>query len=93
MSARPGQCSGRVLVVDDEAGIVSSIRELLSFRGFEVEGISDSRNTLELVRRFRPDACVLDVRMPYVSGSGLLEAIKKEDWRFSERSWRRRGII
>jgi len=79
MSARPRLSSGRVLVVDDEAWIVSSIRELLLFRGFEVEGISDSRRTLELIQRFQPEACVLDVRMPYVSGSGLLDAIKKED--------------
>jgi len=79
MPARLGQFPARVVVVDDEIEIVTFIRELLLLRGIEVEGISDSRKTLDLVRQFRPDVCVLDVRMPYVSGLALLDAIKKED--------------
>lgn len=69
----------RILVVDDDAEIVSFIRELLIIHGYQVEGISDSRKVLETVRRFQPDVCVLDFRMPHLPGSALLDAIKKED--------------
>src|SRR5438309_2367328 len=69
----------RILVVDDEPEIVSFIRELLMHRGYVVEGISDSRQTESLVRHFQPDVCVLDFRMPYLSGSVLLDIIKKQD--------------
>ncbi len=74
-----GQTPARILVVDDEVEIVSFIRELLQIHGYTAQGISDSRQTLDIVRKFRPDVCVLDVRMPFVSGSALLDAIKKED--------------
>lgn len=65
--------------MDDETEIVSFILELLKLRGYMVEGISDSRITLDVLRRFKPDVCILDFRMPYLSGSALLDLIKKED--------------
>lgn len=69
----------RILVVDDEVEIVAFIRELLSNRGYKVEGLSDSRQALELFHSFKPDLCVLDFRMPYVSGSALLDSFKNAD--------------
>jgi putative nucleotidyltransferase with HDIG domain len=79
MSDRIEQAPARILVVDDEVEIVSFIRELLLIQGHRVEGTSDSRKALDIVRSFRPDVCVLDFRMPHLSGSALLEAIKNED--------------
>jgi cyclic di-GMP phosphodiesterase len=79
MSDRIEHSPARILVVDDEIEIVSFIRELLVIHGYLVEGISDSRKALDVVRSFRPDVCVLDFRMPHLPGSVLLEAIKKED--------------
>jgi putative nucleotidyltransferase with HDIG domain len=69
----------RILVVDDEFEIVSFIRELLTHRGYVVEGISDSRKAEDIVRTFQPDLCILDFRMPHVSGSVLLDVIKSVD--------------
>jgi len=79
MSDRLEHLPARLLVVDDEVEIVSFIRELLLMRGYLVEGTSDSRQTLELVHKFRPDVCILDFRMPHLSGAALMDAIKKED--------------
>ena len=69
----------RILVVDDESEIVAFIRELLSNRGYEVAGLSDTRDFVPEFDSFRPDACVLDFRMPYHSGSDLLDIVKKKD--------------
>src|SRR5436305_14694444 len=69
----------RILVIDDEPEIVSFIRELLMHRGYEVSGTSDSRQALDLLNCFHPDVCILDFRMPYMSGSVVLDSVKKTD--------------
>src|SRR5687768_12597253 len=80
MTKLAAECApARVLVVDDQEEIVSFIRELLAERGYAVEGLSDSRDAAGVVRTFQPDVCILDFRMPYISGSVLLDAIKSAD--------------
>ena len=69
----------RILVIDDEPEIVSFIRELLEHRGYEVLGLSDSRLALDTFKSFRPDVCILDFRMPHLSGSVILDAVKTAD--------------
>jgi cyclic di-GMP phosphodiesterase len=69
----------RVLIVDDEPEIVTFIRELLLTRGYEVLGLSDSRNAADQFESFRPDACIFDFRMPYQSGADLLGIAKRKD--------------
>ena len=68
----------RVLVVDDDP----TIRELLSLElgcaGHDVELASDGVAGLDLVRRERPDALVLDVMMPDVSGWDVLTDLRAD---------------
>ncbi len=71
--------SVRILVVDDEPEIVSFIRELLQHRGYETRGVSDSREAVAEFDSFHPDACIFDFRMPHVTGSMLLSAVKEKD--------------
>ncbi len=75
----PSTSAAKVLVVDDEPEIVAFIRELLTQRGYEVLGLSDPREVATRFDSFRPDVCVLDFRMPYFSGSVLLNVIKEKD--------------
>src|SRR4051812_14865131 len=79
MTSGPIEQPPRVLIVDDEVEIVSFIRELLIHRGYLVEGLSDARKAAEVFKSFHPDVCILDFRMPHVSGSILLDMIKKAD--------------
>jgi putative nucleotidyltransferase with HDIG domain len=69
----------RVLIIDDEPEIVAFVCELLTQRGFDASGISDPREGMLVLQSFKPDVCILDFRMPYVSGSVLLDEIKKRD--------------
>jgi putative nucleotidyltransferase with HDIG domain len=69
----------RILVVDDEPEIVAFISELLLTRGYEVMGVSDSRNASAQFDSFHPDACIFDFRMPYQSGADLLGMVKSKD--------------
>jgi putative nucleotidyltransferase with HDIG domain len=76
---RHSSSPAKLLVVDDEPEIVAFIRELLLTRGYEVTGLSDPREVPGLLESFRPDACIFDFRMPYQTGSDLLEIVKQTD--------------
>ena len=73
------EAPSRILVVDDEPEIVAFIRELLVNRGYEVLGLSDSREASAKFDSFHPDVCLFDFRMPHHSGADLLDAIKRKD--------------
>lgn len=69
----------KILVVDDTAEVVGAVERLLSRRGYQVVGLSDSRQTMLAFQSFLPDVCVLDVAMPHLSGPDLLDSIKALD--------------
>ena len=58
----------RVLVVDDEPGIVDVISMALRHHGFGVETAGSGREALDRVRRWRPHVMVLDVMLPDMEG-------------------------
>ena len=69
----------RVLAVDDEAGVLSFVEKALSREGHEVQVASSSAEALGLLdaRRDRVDLVLLDLSMPEVDGSQLLEELGK----------------
>jgi CheY-like chemotaxis protein len=58
----------RVLLADDNHDSTDSLAELLGLVGYDVRGCYDGGAVLPLAKRFRPDACVLDVGMPVLDG-------------------------
>jgi CheY-like chemotaxis protein len=58
----------RVLVVDDNADVAESLALVLSSNGFRVRTANDGERAIEIVREFEPDAVVLDLGMPGMSG-------------------------
>lgn len=58
----------RVLLADDNRDSTDSLAELLRLAGCEVRACYDGGAVLSLAEWFRPDVCVLDVRMPLVHG-------------------------
>ena len=63
-SARPL----RVLLADDNHDSTDSLAELLRLAGCEVAVCYNGGAVLPLAEQFRPDVCVLDVRMPVLDG-------------------------
>jgi putative two-component system response regulator len=66
----------RVLTVDDDPQIVELTVRFLNSCGYEARGTGDPREAPGLVRSFSPDVCILDINMPFVLGSDLLDEIK-----------------
>ncbi len=59
-----------VLVVDDDVDLTDAVRDLLIADGrYEVETANNGLDALACVERRLPDAILLDMRMPVMSGS------------------------
>ena len=65
----------RILLVDDEEDILFALSEFLSSKGYTVEMAHDSRQALSLIHEQDFSAVVSDLRMPGMSGVGLLEEV------------------
>jgi CheY-like chemotaxis protein len=64
-----------VLIVDDEFSIVAALTEILAWEGYEVRTAGNGKDALELLRRERVDAVLLDVMMPVMDGVQTYVAI------------------
>jgi PAS domain S-box-containing protein len=67
----------RALVVDDEADIADTIRELLEREGFDVTVASDGAAALMALDRDDFDVVLSDLRMPGVSGPEMYERVRE----------------
>lgn len=73
----------RILVVDDEELFLKTIVERLESRGFDVKGVTDGKDCLDLMSRESFEVVVLDVKMAALSGLEVLKEIK-EKWPTTE---------
>jgi len=69
----------RVLVADDDATVLALVRTALENFGMECILAADGVRALEVARRQRPDAAVLDVNMPGMDGYAVLAAMRAEE--------------
>ncbi|MBA3659050.1 MAG: sigma-54-dependent Fis family transcriptional regulator [Gemmatimonadales bacterium] len=68
-----------VLVVDDESGILDTLRILLRNEGFDVTTAQGGKAGLEQIRSGQYDIILSDVRMPQVTGIDILNAAREQD--------------
>lgn len=67
----------RILIVDDEVQVCSSLRRLFRREGFEVETAEGGPEALLKLDAFRPDAVLSDFRMPRMNGAELLAEVRR----------------
>ncbi len=67
----------RILLVDDDAEIIESLRLALEAHDFEVLVARDGNQGLALIEREAPDLVILDMMMPKRSGFLVLERLKR----------------
>jgi DNA-binding response OmpR family regulator len=67
----------RILLVDDDAEIIESLRLALEAQNFQVLVARDGNQGLALIERENPDLIILDMMMPKRSGFLVLERLKR----------------
>jgi two-component system OmpR family response regulator len=68
----------RVLVVDDEPGLLLGVERALTAQGLTVEAVADGATGLERARSGAYDAIVLDVMLPKLNGYRVCSALREE---------------
>lgn len=69
---RPGERKAlSVLVADDNRDQVETLAALLSDEGHIVHKVVDAKRILDAVRRYKPQVCILDLKMPEASGYAI----------------------
>lgn len=68
----------KILLVEDEEGIINIEKAYLEKAGFRVEKAMDGNEALEQYTAFAPDLVVLDLMLPKKSGEEVLQSIKEQ---------------
>ena len=72
-----------ILLVDDDADIRMSVRQLLVHEGFTVHTANDGQQALRVLEKIEPPALILlDYKMPVMDGKRFLAAMRERiEWR------------
>jgi DNA-binding response OmpR family regulator len=70
----------KILIIDDDENLTSVLVDKLNFSGFEADFSNDSTLGLKKAIDTKPDAILLDVKMPNMSGWELLEKLRVDPW-------------
>ncbi len=69
----------RLLVVDDELNLLYALKKYLSTPTLEVLSAATAQDGLALVEKMQPDAMILDVRLPDMSGLDAYDRVRQID--------------
>ena len=70
--------AARILIIDDQAGNLRLLEDLLGREGFEhIVSTTDPQQALDLYAAFDPDLVLLDLMMPGMSGYAVLEHLAR----------------
>jgi len=79
---RPGQADraekNRILIVDDNKDLATSLARLLGLLGHDVKVVFDGRMMLEAARSYRPRVVLLDIGLPNLDGYQVARCLRQE---------------
>jgi two-component system response regulator GlrR len=67
---------GKILLVDDDPGLLRLLSIRLRAEQYEVEAVESAEKALSILGRFRPDLVISDLRMDKMDGIGLLKELQ-----------------
>ena len=70
------QREGKILLVDDDPGLLRLLSIRLRAEGYEVEAVESAYKALGALRQFSPDLVITDLRMDKMDGIGLLKELQ-----------------
>jgi two-component system, OmpR family, response regulator MprA len=68
--------TGRLLIVDDDDATRETFARILMLEGYEVRIATNAESGLREIESGYPDAVILDLRMPFINGLGLLYRLR-----------------
>ena len=69
----------KILIIDDEAGIRSSLQGILEDEGYAVKTTDSGEKGIDLIQNENFDLVLLDIWLPEMGGIEVLEKIKKSE--------------
>ncbi len=76
MANNKSQAIGKILLVDDDPGLLRLLSIRLRAEGYEVEAVESAHDALSVLNRFSPDLVITDLRMDKMDGIGLLKELQ-----------------
>ncbi|MFH1753269.1 MAG: response regulator [Candidatus Omnitrophota bacterium] len=70
------QSTNKILVVDDESGILDMIKDWLGSKGYEVITALDGEDGLRMAQKENPAIIILDIMMPGIDGFEVLNRLR-----------------
>ncbi|MFB2978161.1 response regulator [Microseira sp. BLCC-F43] len=70
--------AARIVVVDDDAQILATLRNLLEPWGMKVRTLEDPRRFWETLEATMPDLLILDIKMPHINGIELCQVVRND---------------
>jgi two-component system response regulator GlrR len=70
------QSKGKILLVDDDPGLLRLLSIRLRAEGYDVEAVESAHKALATLNRFTPDLVITDLRMDKMDGIGLLKELQ-----------------
>lgn len=68
----------RILVIDDDQGILEAFEAILESEGYDVVILSDTERVESLVKTYRPDLILLDILLSGADGRDICKKLKSK---------------
>lgn len=68
----------KILIVEDDEIVANIYRNKFAVEGYRVESAADGHAGLEMIRSFQPDAVLVDLMLPRITGVELIKRIRME---------------
>ena len=67
----------RILIIDDNRDLATSLARLLRLIGYEVQAVFDGRQGIELARTYKPRVVLLDIGLPNFDGYQVARGLRQ----------------
>jgi DNA-binding response OmpR family regulator len=68
----------KILIIEDDQIVANVYRNKLAVEGYRAESAADGETGLKVMRTFKPDAIVLDLMLPGISGIDVIKQVRSE---------------
>lgn len=69
---------GKILLCDDDAGIVEAVQLILELKGYEVVSLMEGEDLFATLDSFSPDLILLDLWLSGISGEDITKKLKSK---------------